>query len=293
MMKRIMIMAALALTLSSCGGGRGGNEAVADAGLPVVRSTENSTAYWLKDNQGERLMPVSLFPDAPQSLVDSLGVQDGVPASVGTFLMLCDDGTVLFDTGNGGENAGLYAGLDSLGMSPADVDYLYITHFHGDHIGGMMAGDSAVFTNAQVYAPKAEYDAWMAMPDDRKAQVVRTMDAYKDRLHLVDCGLELLAGSEVVLPGGVVPYYAPGHTPGHTVYYIKSAGLLVAGDLMHGAAIQMLRPDINASFDMDGAKAAETRAKVLDCVRANGLVMAGMHLPEPGYIDFSDVKAAE
>ena len=120
-------MAALALTLSSCGGGGGGDEAVADAGLPVVRSTENSTVYWIKDNHGERLMPVSLFPDAPQSLVDSLGVQDGVPASVGTFLMLCDDGTVLFDTGNGGENAGLYAGLDSLGMSPADVDYLYIT----------------------------------------------------------------------------------------------------------------------------------------------------------------------
>ena len=286
-------MAALALTLSSCGGGGGGNEAVADAGLPVVRSTENSTVYWLKDNQGERLMPVSLFPDAPQSLVDSLGVQGGVPASVGTFLMLCDDGTVLFDTGNGGENAGLYAGLDSLGMNPADVDYLYITHFHGDHIGGMMAGDSAVFTNAQVYVPKAEYDAWIAMPDDRKAQAVRTMDAYRDRLHLVDCGLELLADSEVVLTGGVVPYYAPGHTPGHTVYYIKSAGLLVAGDLMHGAAIQMLRPDINANFDMDGAKAAGTRAKVLDCVRTNGLVMAGMHLPEPGYIDFSDVKAAE
>lgn len=42
-----------------------------------------------------------------------------------------------------------------------------------------------------------------------------------------------------------------------------------------------------------GAEAAATRAKVLDCVRANGLVMAGMHLPEPGYIDFSDVKAAE
>ena len=292
-MKKILTMTAIALAVSACGGGKSGDEAPAAGGLPVVKATDNCVIYWLKDNQGERLMPASLFPDAPQAMIDSLGVQDGVPASVGTFLLLCNDGTVLFDTGNGGEGAGLYAGLDSLGIAPADVDYLYITHFHGDHIGGMMAGDSALFTKAQVYVPKAEYDAWMAMPDDRKAQVVKTMDAYRDRLHLVDCGLDLLADSEVVLHGGVVPYYAPGHTPGHTVYYIKSAGVLIAGDLMHGAAIQMLRPDVNASFDMDGARAAGSRVKVLDCVRANGLVMAGMHLPEPGYIDFSDAKAAE
>lgn len=285
-------MAAVAIAVSACGGGMEGNE-VAGNGVPVVKATDNCTVYWLKDNQGERLMPASLFPDASQALIDSLGVQDGVPASVGTFLMLSDEGTVLFDTGNGGENAGLYAGLDSLGMSPADIDYIYITHFHGDHIGGMMAGDSAVFANAQVYVPKAEYDARMAMTDDNKAQVVKTMEAYGDRLHLADCGLEPLADSEVVLPGGVVPYYAPGHTPGHTVYYVRSAGLLIVGDLMHGAAIQMIHPEINASFDMDGAKAAESRKEILGLARENRLVMAGMHLPEPGYFDFSDAGSAE
>ena len=288
-MKRLMTMTALALALAACGDGKGGNAApAADGEAPVlVKAAGSLEVYWLKDNEGGRLMPASLFPDAPEALIDSLGVQDGIPSSTGAFLARTADGDILFDTGNGGPEGHLTDRLDSLGLAPADIDYIYITHFHGDHIGGMMEGDSAVFTNAQVYVPKAEYDAWMAMPADRKSQVVRTMDAYRDRLHMVDPRLELLAGSDVVLPGGVVPYHAPGHTPGHTVYYLGQAGLMIVGDLMHGAALQLEHPEINANFDMDGAVAAATRAKVLDCVRTNGLVMAGMHLPAPGYIDFA------
>ena len=131
-MKKILTMTAIALAVSACGGGKSGDEAPAAGGLPVVKATDNCVVYWLKDNQGERLMPASLFPDAPQAMIDSLGVQDGVPASVGTFLLLGNDGIVLFDTGNGGEGAGLCAGLDSLGIAPADVDYLYITHFYDE-----------------------------------------------------------------------------------------------------------------------------------------------------------------
>lgn len=56
-----------------------------------------------------------------------------------------------------------------------------------------MKGDSVVFPNAEVYASKAEYDAWMKMPADRKAQVVKTMDAYKDRLHFLSPSV-LLSG---------------------------------------------------------------------------------------------------
>ena len=94
----------------------------------------------------------------------------------------------------GAPGSRLLPGLQSLGISPADIGYLYLTHFHGDHIGGMMKGDSVVFPNAEVYASKVEYDAWMAMPAERKAQVVKTMDAYKERLHLFEFG-DTLPGS--------------------------------------------------------------------------------------------------
>lgn len=76
-------------------------------------------------------------------------------------------------------------GLKSLNVKPEDIDCLFLTHFHGDHIGGMMKDGKVVFPKAEVYASKAEYDAWMKMPADKRAQVETTMNAYKDRLHLL------------------------------------------------------------------------------------------------------------
>ena len=71
-----------------------------------------------------------------------------------------------------------------------------------------MNGYSVVFPDAVVYASKVEYDAWLAMPAERKAQVVKTMDAYKERLHLFEFG--------DTLPGNVVAIEAVSHTPGQT-----------------------------------------------------------------------------
>lgn len=275
-MKTSIIMTALAVVAFSGCAGRPGQEEACGKGPVVTRTAGDLEVTWIKDNAGERLMPVSLFPDAPQSLIDSLGVQDGIPSSVGTFLVRTDDGLILFDTGMGGENAGLYAGLDSLGLKTSDIDYIYLTHFHGDHIGGMMAGDSVVFPKAAVYASRIEYDSWTT-PEKGHEQAIKTMDAYADRLHLFDFS--------DVLPGGFTAVAAQGHTPGHTAYL--NGKLLVVGDLMHGAALQKPHPEINASFDMDPAMAAKTRKLLIEYAGQNGLLMAGMHLPEPGFDDYS------
>lgn len=227
---------------------------------------------WIKDNAKERLMPLSLFGDVPKALVDSLGIADGIPSSISCFLMEADGKYILFDTGNGASDSRLMDGLASVGVSPSDIDYLYLTHFHGDHIGGMMKGDSVVFPQAEVYAARQEYEGWMQMPDEQKAQVVRTMEAYKDRLHLFEYG--------DTLPARVVALNTEGHTPGHTAY--QAGGFLIAGDLMHGAALQLVRPDICASYDMDPQKAVRSRKHYLEYVREHHLLLAGMHQPAKG-----------
>lgn len=43
-------------------------------------------------------------------------------------------------------------------VKPEDIDYVFITHTHGDHIGGMVNDGSTVFTNAVVYMNKVEYE---------------------------------------------------------------------------------------------------------------------------------------
>lgn len=270
-----------ALLLSACSGNAGKQqktEAMADSmqitdnGIKTIR-LDGMEVTWIQDNEGEHLMPVSLFSDASDKLIDSLGVQNGIPSSMSTFLVKTADATILFDTGKGLKNSCLTSRLQSLGIAPADIKYIYLTHFHGDHIGGMLKGDSVIFPNAQVYAAKMEYDGWMVMPDDAKEQAERVMSAYKDRLHLFEFG--------DTLPGNVVAMKAVGHTPGHTVY--QTGKLLIIGDLIHGAALQMVNPEICASFDMDKKAAIESRKSFLNYAKENGLTIAGMHLPAPAF----------
>lgn len=229
---------------------------------------------WIRDNANDRIMPLSLFLDATKAQIDSLSLQAGVPASVSTFLVEKDGKRILFDAGMGAPDSKLPEGLKALNINPSEIDYLYITHFHGDHIGGMMKDGVPVFSNAQVYVSKVEYDAWMKMPADKKSQVENTMKAYKDRLHLFAFG--------DTLPCDVIAMEAAGHTPGHTVFC--TGNLLVIGDLMHGAALQLKYPEICATYDMDKSGAVKSRKHYVQYARENGLVMAGMHLPVPAFM---------
>lgn len=231
-------------------------------------------ATWIRDNASAKLMPPSLFPDAGEDLMKKLSLENGIPSSISTFLIESNGIQILFDTGMGASDSRLLAGLHALGITPADIKYIYLTHFHGDHIGGLMKNDSVVFPYAEIYASKAEYDSWMKMEAEKNGQVVRAMNAYKDRLHLFAFG--------DTLPGKVVAMEAVGHTPGHTVF--QAGKLLIIGDLIHGAALQLEHPEICATYDMDKQEAIKTRKNLLQYARENGLVIAGMHLPVPAFI---------
>lgn len=274
------VIASVVALLASCSGNMkkqvtGGTNMDSKPDGLQTRQIDTLRVTWIQDNAGTRIMPRTLFPDAPDSLINELGLQDGVPASVSTFLVETGGIRILFDTGNGTPDSRLMAGLDSLGVAPEGIDYLYLTHFHGDHIGGMMKGDSIVFPKAEVYASKPEYEAWInGMPSDKNGLQVKTLDAYKDRLHLFEFG--------DVLPGDVVALNGVGHTPGHTVFRVGK--LLVIGDLIHGAALQLEHPQICATYDMDKEAAVRSRKHFLQYAKDNQLTMAGMHLPAPAII---------
>lgn len=280
-MCKSLVVVSTALLLTACGGNakKQTNEevnmdstAVASNGVKTLQ-LDGVQVTWIQDNADERLMPRALFPDASDSLIDSLSLQNGIPASMSAFLVEIDGTRILFDTGMGAPDSRLITGLQSVSVDPADINYLYLTHFHGDHIGGMMKGDSIVFPNAEVYASKVEYDAWLKMPADKKAQVLKTMDAYKAHLHLFEFG--------DTLPGNAIAMNGVGHTPGHTVYQIGK--LLVIGDLIHGAALQFKYPEYCATYDMNKEDAIKSRKYFLQYAKDNQLTMAGMHLPVPAF----------
>ena len=282
--KTYLLCGTAALMVVSCGGNAKkqvaeGSEATADT--LAVRGDSVYTlavqvgdvqAMWIRDNAADRLMPRTLFPDTSDALMDSLGLAGGVPSTVSTFYVKTAGAGILFDTGLGATDSRLLSGLQTFGIAPADVKYVYLTHMHGDHIGGMLTQEGeAVFPAAEVYVSKPEYDYWMA--DKANRQQVATMEAYKDRLHLFQFG--------DTLPGGVVAMDAVGHTPGHTVF--QAGRLLVVGDLMHGAALQKVHPEVCATFDMDKEAAIGARRRFIRYAEENGLTMAGMHLPVPAF----------
>lgn len=285
----IIASAAVLLTIASCG--NNATKSSADAAQTAAATTtaqptpegvttrkiDTLTLITLKDNDGEKRMPNKLFyGKADSAKVEKLSPEGSVASSISCFVVETQGKRILFDAGNGAAHGGkMLERLRAAGIAPEQIDYIFVTHFHGDHIGGLAADGKPLFANAQLYVPDAEYAAWAAMSNDGGKEAVETVDTYGDRLHR-------FAYTDI-LPLGVKAMAAPGHTPGHTVY--QTGRLFVAGDLLHGFDLQMQDLDICPAYDMDSAKATESRKHFIDYIRQNKLITAGMHFPDNGVKD--------
>lgn len=293
--KFIPFVAAIAFAIAGCNESKNSTKdsaegkATANLDIPAKETTSSvegtesrilangAVVIWIQDNEGKKLMPRELFSDASDSLYESLNMPAGLPASVSTFLVKTDGKYILFDAGLGAWGGQLLKRLAALNVNPDSIGLVYLTHFHADHIAGLVASGEGgksvkVFKNAAVYAGKVEYDAWMN--DIPKNDLQKDIMAlYKNSLHLFTFGDSL--------PHGVIALDAVGHTPGHTAFQISN--LLVIGDLMHGYALQKIHPEINSNYDMDKEKSAASRKRIMQYARDKKLLMAGMHLPPPGF----------
>lgn len=234
----------------------------------------------INDNENPQTMPASIFTGAADSLAQVLGLEQGIPASMNAILIEKEGEQILFDTGNGRENSQLLPKLEALGLTPQDIDLIFITHMHGDHIGGLVKDGKAVFENAKLYINTKELDAWMNMPEERNEQVRAMASVYESQITKFDIADQL--------PHGIQPVAAYGHTEGHTVYIVED--ILIAGDLMHGVAIQLENPDICARFDGNLEQTIESRKAIIALAKEKGLRMYGMHFPETHYLDFKTEK---
>jgi len=242
----------------------------------ILLNDKQTTVTWIQDNQGHKMMERSLFPSASDSLIEALSLQEGIPSSISTFLMHNKGKWILFDAGLGSDKGGqLIKGLEAQGLTPDSIDFIYLTHFHADHIGGLIKNGASLFTRAKLYASHHEYMAWMMEMSEEESSLQRkVMNAYRDQTNLFEWG--------DTLTNGIVALDAMGHTPGHTAF--QKGNLLIIGDLMHGSALQMEHPEISGNYDMDKEKAAQSRIRILDKAQKEQLIMAGMHLPEPAFI---------
>ena len=202
------------------------------------------------------------------------------------------DQVILFDSGNGAlrrPNAGrLRELLASAELEPGQVDLVVLTHFHADHIGGLMEEGAAAFPNASYVMSAGEYDFW-SNPDLTSHEKLGKNAALAQSNVVPHAGKArfLKDGDSVV--SGITAVSSNGHTPGHTSYHLESQGkrLLVLGDVCNHYVMSLQRPDWHVVFDMDKDMAVATRKKVLGMIAADRIPFIGYHMPPPavGYLE--------
>lgn len=213
--------------------------------------------------------------------------------------MLINTGSklVAIDTGNGlgafaaskGVVGQARSNMEAAGIDPKSVDVVIISHFHGDHIGGLKNADGTLaFPNAEILVPAVEAAFWGDDANQSKANgfnksqfagVKKMMDGLK---------VTPYEPNKEVAPG-ITSIASPGHTPGHTSFVVASGSskLLVQSDVTNIPSFFLRNPDWQVTFDNDGPLAVQTRHKVYDMAVAEKMPVAGYHFPFPcfGYVE--------
>jgi glyoxylase-like metal-dependent hydrolase (beta-lactamase superfamily II) len=210
--------------------------------------------------------------------------------TMNTFLLQIDGHVALIDAGCGvsmGPTLGMtLRNLAAIGVTPADIDSILMTHLHPDHMNGLIDGDGrAIFPRAELVVNEAELefftnkDSIARAPEEARgffAEARAATDPYRDRIRTVKNG--------PVLPG-VSALTLPGHTPGHTAWMVESSGdsVLIWGDIVHMPAVQLAAPEAGTILDIDRAQAVATRRRTLDIAIADRQRVAGIHMDFPAF----------
>ncbi|MCE3261536.1 MAG: fold metallo-hydrolase [Pseudoduganella sp.] len=245
-------------------------------------------------NDGTVDLPMDkLLHQKPEKTVKTLEqhfLKTPVETSVNAFLVNTGSKLVLIDTGAGGlfgpTLGKLVTSLKAAGYQPEQVDEIYISHLHGDHVGGLGPLDKPAFPNAVVRMDKRDADHFLSKVNLEKASA-EAKGNFQGPMHAVaayaNAGkLQVFDGNTELVPG-VRASSSYGHTPGHTTYVVESKGqkLVLLGDLMHNAAVQFPDPSVTIQFDSDAKAALAQRKAAFAEAAKQGYWMAASHLPFP------------
>lgn len=218
-----------------------------------------------------------------------------IAVNTGSKLIVIDTGTgeanFVNSKGMGGQ---FHGNLKASGIDRNAVDVVIISHFHGDHINGLLTPDSKpAFANAEIMVPAPEWKYFMddaemgKQTSDRMkgvfANARRVFDALGRKVTPYDAGKEIAPG--------ITSVATHGHTPGHMSHIVASGSskVYVQADVTNHPALFVRNPGWHLTFDQDPVMAEATRRKVYDMLVADKTMVQGFHYPFPAmaYIEKS------
>ena len=268
--------------------------------MPEARLTVGNVEI-LSLNDNEATLPLSdVFPEVPaeawapyQERYPAGFSGDHLLAHFECYLIRSEGQTILVDTGLGGaatnphsieamvggSEGRLMRELESVGVNAADINTVFFSHLHFDHVGWNITHESggpsrATFPNARYVAHRADWEVF------QRPEVLELFPPHWDQTlgPLQDLqALDLLDG-ERALTGEITAIPTPGHTPGSMSLAVVSGGerAYIMGDVFHGPA-QVSEPGWKFSFDMDADLGIATRTAMIERAEAEGAIMAICH----------------
>lgn len=218
---------------------------------------------------------------------------DHLALNLNTLLIEVGGRRVLLEAGAGttmGPNGGrIFHNLAAIGLRPADIDTIVVSHTHPDHVGNLRATDGGkAFPNAVVYAPRADWEffvsgdpdlSYMPVPEDFRqrfgAAIKRSVEPLGKDIELYEAGMEIVPGLTTIA--------ATGHTPGMATFLVHSGNdqLLLTADLAYHPVV-----NVDNSWqpgpDRDKETALASRKRIFDMAAADRLLVLGFHYPFPG-----------
>ncbi|TDQ61475.1 glyoxylase-like metal-dependent hydrolase (beta-lactamase superfamily II) [Maritalea mobilis] len=220
-----------------------------------------------------------------------------IPIAINSYIVRTRNKVIAVDAGAPsflGPNVGAWqAGLAKANISLSNIDIMFLTHMHTDHVAGLVG------ETGEMHMPQAELmlseTEWAHSFDNEKLAYLPKEFApmiqyargqtlpYKDQRTL------LSMDKETEIAPGVFSVPLPGHTMGHMGIRVESQNksLMIWGDIIHSPTYQFSHPEWSTIIDADPALSAQTRTKLLDQAAADRAMVAGMHLdfPSLGYVE--------